>query len=196
MRKPIQITIPQPCHEKWDEMTPTDKGRFCASCQKNVIDFTKASDRQIANTLNGNKSLCGRFSSSQLNRNLVVPKEKSTFWSAIAAMVISFISFGCNNKTQESKNSKLPSTIKITVKDEDSTLKDAFVINKTKKIRTSVNKRGVYEIEASKNDTIEIVANDHYNEGFNITKVKDTTVILTKRNQYITGIFMPTSIDE
>ena len=177
-------------------MPPTDKGRFCAACKKNVIDFTKASDRQIAQALKTNNKICGRFSSSQLNRNLVIPKEKSTFWSAIAAMVISFISFGCNNKTQESKNSKLPSTIKITVKDENSTLKDAFVINRTKKIRTSVNKRGVYEIEASKNDTIEIVANNHYNEGFNITKVKDTTVILTKSNQYITGIFMPTSIEE
>src|SRR5690606_23890619 len=94
MKKPIQISIPQPCHEKWDEMTPVDKGRFCAACQKNVIDFTKASDREIANAIRNNKSLCGRFSHSQLNRDLVVPKEKNTVWTAFAAGVLSFVTLG------------------------------------------------------------------------------------------------------
>ena len=101
MRKPIQIAIPQPCHEKWDEMTPTDKGRFCASCQKKVIDFTKVSDREIVQLIKSNKNLCGRFSPSQLNRDLIVPKEKSTAWTAIAAGVISFITLGSYKATAQ-----------------------------------------------------------------------------------------------
>lgn len=101
MRKPIQITIPQLCLEKWDEMTPADKGRFCAACQKNVIDFTKASDREIAKALNTNNKVCGRLSPSQLSSNLNIPKEKSTTWTAIAAGVISFIALGSHKATAQ-----------------------------------------------------------------------------------------------
>jgi hypothetical protein len=48
MSRQIQMTIPQPCDENWGDMTPTEKGRFCASCCKQVIDFTNMSDSQLA----------------------------------------------------------------------------------------------------------------------------------------------------
>ncbi|MNK08385.1 hypothetical protein D3C87_263200 [compost metagenome] len=96
MKKPIQITIPTPCHENWQQMTPVDKGRFCASCQKNVIDFTNSSDREIAAVLKNSENSCGRFKVNQLNRDLIVPKEKSTLWIAASAAVISFLTIGTN----------------------------------------------------------------------------------------------------
>lgn len=94
MKKPIQISIPSPCHENWDAMTPADKGRFCSSCQKNVIDFTNSSDREIASVLKNTDNTCGRFSVTQLNRDLVVPKEKSTIWIAASAAIISLLTIG------------------------------------------------------------------------------------------------------
>jgi len=48
MKKQIQLSIPTPCHEDWDKMNPVEKGRFCDSCQKKVIDFSNMSDREIA----------------------------------------------------------------------------------------------------------------------------------------------------
>lgn len=68
----MKISIPQPCHENWNEMLPVEKGRFCQSCQKCVIDFTKLPDDEILKILKM-PNQCGRFSTNQLeeiNRKL------------------------------------------------------------------------------------------------------------------------------
>ncbi|SNR97656.1 hypothetical protein [Flavobacterium sp. ov086] len=90
----IKISIPEPCHENWLEMSPTEKGKFCSNCQKNVIDFTKASDREILLAYNKNEHLCGRFRTSQLDRTLILPKEKKSIWMIAAASVIAFLGLG------------------------------------------------------------------------------------------------------
>ena len=48
--KPITYTfnIPSPCHEKWNNMEERPDGRFCHSCQKEVVDFSNKSDRELA----------------------------------------------------------------------------------------------------------------------------------------------------
>jgi TonB-dependent SusC/RagA subfamily outer membrane receptor len=64
------LHINEPCSESWDEMTPSDKGRFCASCQKTVLDFTTASDNEIIQHLEKmkGKMFCAQFEDGQLNR--------------------------------------------------------------------------------------------------------------------------------
>jgi hypothetical protein len=74
--KKFNLTIPKPCHENWDHMSAAEKGRFCGSCQKVVVDFTGMNDRGLANFFKkpvGN--VCGRFQQDQLNREIVVPKK-------------------------------------------------------------------------------------------------------------------------
>jgi hypothetical protein len=34
------LRIDQPCHEHWDRMSPSARGRFCASCRKEVVDLS------------------------------------------------------------------------------------------------------------------------------------------------------------
>jgi hypothetical protein len=49
-------------------MSANDKGKFCLSCSKNVIDFSKLSDAEIVTLLEDNTSkVCGRFNKEQLN---------------------------------------------------------------------------------------------------------------------------------
>ncbi len=78
MAKKFQLSIPEPCHENWDEMTPVDKGRFCASCQKEVVDFSLMSDREIAQFFKkpSKGSLCGRFMQDQLHRDIAIPRKR------------------------------------------------------------------------------------------------------------------------
>lgn len=67
--KPRPINIPEPCHESWTEMTPTEQGKFCSSCQKCVTDFTSMSNDEIATFLKKNtQDICGRIGTKQLER--------------------------------------------------------------------------------------------------------------------------------
>ena len=97
LRNKINLSIPKPCHENWEAMTPAEKGRFCSVCSKTVLDFTKASDKEIISYLNNNKNACGRFNNYQLNRDLIIPKQKSSYWFITAASVLGFL--GLNNQT-------------------------------------------------------------------------------------------------
>jgi CarboxypepD_reg-like domain/Secretion system C-terminal sorting domain len=78
MSKHIQLHIPEPCHENWSKMTPVEKGRFCGSCQKQVVDFTNMNDEQVVALFKRQNtgSVCGRFMQDQLDRNLAIPKKR------------------------------------------------------------------------------------------------------------------------
>jgi len=61
------ISIPEPCHQSWQQMTPEANGRHCRQCSKVVTDFTKMTNNEIINYLSANTNTCGRFEKYQLN---------------------------------------------------------------------------------------------------------------------------------
>ena len=69
MNSQIKISIPEPCHEDWNKMIPNEKGRFCESCSKTVVDFTTMLPDDIKYYFleNRGKSICGRMKQSQLD---------------------------------------------------------------------------------------------------------------------------------
>ncbi|WP_289658344.1 carboxypeptidase-like regulatory domain-containing protein [Flavobacterium panacagri] len=92
MNHKIKISIPEPCHENWKEMSHAEKGKFCSVCQQNVIDFTKSSDKEIIAAYN--KNSCGRFRLSQVERGYIFPKEKKSIWVIAAATFIALLGLG------------------------------------------------------------------------------------------------------
>lgn len=172
MATKITISIPEPCHENWQTMTVVDKGRFCASCQKNVIDFTTASDRQIIETFNKTNHLCGRFNASQLNRELIVPKEKNPIWLATTAEIISFLSLGNQTITAQEKNTTEQTDKKVisknsnpintreereitgTVSDIIGVLPSVNVVVKGTDRKTQTNLEGKFSLQAKENETL------------------------------------------
>ncbi|MDF2438117.1 MAG: hypothetical protein K0Q95_2493 [Bacteroidota bacterium] len=102
-QKNLNISIPKPCHEDWNKMTPNERGAFCGKCAKTVVDFTKKSTKEIQIFFQGRseKKTCGRFLSTQLNSptksiDLVIPlnllPRNLTFNKAFAFAL--FITFG------------------------------------------------------------------------------------------------------
>jgi hypothetical protein len=65
----MKVSVPKPCHEDWSKMTPREKGRFCQSCSKTVVDFTKKSKEEIQEYLREHfgKRVCGHFRREQLD---------------------------------------------------------------------------------------------------------------------------------
>lgn len=99
MSKKIQLSIPVPCHENWDNMSPVEKGKFCGSCQKQVVDFTSMNDREVAQFFKkpSTGSVCGRFMVDQLERDIEIPKKrvpwlKYFFQIALPALLFSKLS--------------------------------------------------------------------------------------------------------
>lgn len=70
-----KITIPKPCSEDWNKMTATQKGAFCKSCAKEVIDFTHTTKSELSRKIKKGDNICGRFKPEQLNTPLPTPSQ-------------------------------------------------------------------------------------------------------------------------
>lgn len=100
MLKSVQIQIPKPCHENWNNMTPDEQGRFCGSCQKVVVDFTVMSDKELIDYISNvaEQRTCGRFSTHQLNTNIKATESKRRFswayvWNVLLASFLATESY-------------------------------------------------------------------------------------------------------
>src|ERR1700747_3034004 len=94
----MKISINEPCHENWDAMTPNDKGAFCKSCSKDVVDFSKMGIEEIKSFFSKPQSgkTCGRFEETQL-QELTFDDffSKFRYWNfAKKFAVIFFFTFG------------------------------------------------------------------------------------------------------
>lgn len=70
-QEPMKLTIPKPCHENWNEMTPTEKGRFCQVCDKEVIDFSSMNNAELVKFFKTSSgSGCGNFRQDQVEQEM------------------------------------------------------------------------------------------------------------------------------
>lgn len=83
MQKIFKLNIQNPCHEAWEGFKPTPEGGFCASCQKNVIDFSAMTESQLVAYFRDlpteNQDLCGRFRKDQLQKDYRIEEWFPTF---------------------------------------------------------------------------------------------------------------------
>jgi len=107
MKRIRKVSIQKPCQQNWDNMTDLTGGKFCLSCQKNVVDFTRMTHDEIIGFLAGKNNLCGRFNSLQLidvNRRLDVQNRKPDFigkrWLMTAAFFGSTLFYKANGQTK------------------------------------------------------------------------------------------------
>lgn len=206
MTNKIKISIPEPCHENWLEMSPTEKGKFCGSCQKKVIDFTKSSDREIIFAFKKEQKLCGRFRISQLDREMIIPKEKKSIWIVAATSLIAFLGLGNqtakaqdnikieqteNKQINDSKssNKKLKIYTGIVYDEQNFPLPSVNVNNKRKNSTTYTNFDGTFSIMAKKGDVLTFTFLDYDQVKFKVMDETNIQIILkSKDNSNITDV--------
>ena len=72
LKKLWKIKIQNPCEENWNSMSANKKGRFCSSCNKTVVDFTKMENSEIQKYFienSNDKSICGYYKFNQVENN-------------------------------------------------------------------------------------------------------------------------------
>lgn len=107
----LKISIPTPCHEDWNKMTPDETGRHCSACSKSVVDFTAMSDEEVKHFFINKKEdekVCGRFKQTQLHRIVIelpqniysMPMPLWKKFLAACLIVFSTTLFSCETKIQ------------------------------------------------------------------------------------------------
>ncbi len=103
MGKPynIAISIAEPCNEDWGQMAPNKEGRACKQCSKNVIDFTGWGDAQLYDFFSRPQGhICGRFFSTQLEREIALPVQRhSRLYRIAVALSLTLVFTAGEGKT-------------------------------------------------------------------------------------------------
>ncbi len=164
MKNQFRLEIKKPCGENFRNFSPTQKGGFCNSCEKEVIDFTGMSSKEIINYFksNDNKKTCGRFSDYQLttyteNQNT----KKHHLLKSIGLACLSFFTLSTvtaqetkpkteqleqqNKNSVDVKNSKKEIIVKGKITDEDGPLPGASILLQGTSVGTESDFDGNFE---------------------------------------------------
>ncbi|WP_196888349.1 carboxypeptidase-like regulatory domain-containing protein [Aureivirga sp. CE67] len=164
----LKIRMANPCSEKFENFTATEKGGFCQSCQTEVIDFTNMSKEEIQDYFKDklNQRICGRFKKEDLDYSVShikkMESKKYKFLGAASVIGFSLLSFlnpnsvyaqENTNKTHQVENDKKNEntnqikeyTVKGIVSDEEGSLPSATIVLKNSTIGTETDFDGNFE---------------------------------------------------
>jgi hypothetical protein len=91
---------PQPCGQNWLAMLPTDHGRHCGQCNKEIYDFSAMSWSKIeqVQATHGN-TLCGMYSAAQLAHWDQQPSTTCTRLAAATALALTLSSLPAHSQS-------------------------------------------------------------------------------------------------
>ena len=213
-KKQLFIDIPEPCNEKWNNMTPANRGRNCDRCQYEVVDYSRFTDRQLINEFSSNTIKCGRFHKDQLNRVIEIneggahisPIRKIAAMVAITAATI--VSSPNSSEaqtipTEQVDSTKIPSNINVennkisapiqisgVVLDKESgeSLIGATITIKGTKNGTISDFDGNFTIEAPINSTLVFSYVGYESQEVQISNNKDVNIFLEISGHILGGM--------
>ncbi len=114
-------------------MLPQEKGRFCNSCAKTVVDFSNMSDAEVNERMrNAGSNICGKFRNDQLNKTFTMwPKvhlaAQRRFFQYILTFLLGSKSFVNRTMGQDTLKIEQTDSLKMTAI-ADSTVADTVAM--------------------------------------------------------------------
>ncbi len=144
-QRPIQISIPKPCSQPWEYMTPCERGRFCSKCQTPVIDLTEWTDDEVRSFFASHRGhVCVQARLSQLEQPYRIPHQPHSrlYVLTITLGLTLIFNYGDAQAQNRPPQSTLPATeIKAYKKHWDDTLQRTGTITKD-----DIKVMGTYEV--------------------------------------------------
>ncbi|RZL32236.1 MAG: hypothetical protein EOP00_34175 [Pedobacter sp.] len=132
-----KVHIPQPCKENWNAMTPNKNGRFCNSCSKTVVDFTRMDNIVMQKYFQDSaKDVCGYFRADQVDsRHESLRYELETQFAKIKIQPIrklALLSLGLLFLTSSCFMGKRATTGEVSNSDSESVEKNEIIVQDQK----------------------------------------------------------------
>lgn len=108
------ITIKNLCQVGWENMSTSEKGKFCSTCKKHVHDFTKSTAEEIKTAYIENKgNLCGHISAKLLREEYVKSEVNKIYLGHLKTFCLAaIICFGVHLFTVNKADANTLQTIK------------------------------------------------------------------------------------
>lgn len=138
----MKFHIPEPCHENWNEMTPTEKGAYCQKCALEVTDFTRMSPFEIRDVLTekfqNKERNCGHITHRQLEDvndiGFYWRNEQQRFqsvWMVSLLAVFGLTLFSCQNTYTKEIVFRMEEEANIMLQDSSENISEDIAVNKT-----------------------------------------------------------------
>jgi len=76
-----------PCYERWEDMSPSERGRLCAKCNTEIVDFRTSTEAEIERTIADSPvKVCGIYSIAQFHK----PGSRLAAAAAAATIALAF----------------------------------------------------------------------------------------------------------
>ena len=118
------FVIQEPCHENWDDMTPSEKGRHCAVCDKQVVDFTALDpeeglamlEQAAKDASSCSTGICGRVPADasgtlQLSKQEKPGPRRRYLSDALAGMLVLSVLGGCYAQPDDEVGQHIEQTV-------------------------------------------------------------------------------------
>jgi len=139
MKHQYALKIESLCSENWNEMLPSDNGRFCLHCQKTVIDFSEMTDYEVNTYLHQHKNehLCGKIKATQSEKSFIFVESRLTS-SPVKRYIMAMLAALMSVSPNMANPSPLPiySLVQTDKQTEKPPIKDSTVLNSISGILT------------------------------------------------------------
>ena len=93
------FSVPEPCPQPWSAMTPTAAGRFCGSCQHEVVDFSAMTEGEVRAWLARPDAgrVCGFFRAGQFAPPAPAPRWRRLLLTGLALLSLKPLLTSCQS---------------------------------------------------------------------------------------------------